>query len=361
LRSWDLTGSNRLLSEQTAPPGFAYGCRFVAPGGSSYFRLLDFDAAYLDPGAPAGVFVNTGTGKVVRFDASHLGETTNSCGTWNPGGDRFALGNAAGTVFVEDARTGRLAVQRKVTAAKIQDLDYSGDDGSRLVVGDESGLATLLDSATLQPVSKPVQVGGPIAWLSASPDNRSAFLVIGGRHISNWLDVPSDRWAVVDLVAGRVVRRGKFPMSFPSIAAFAPDGSRVAVGNEKGDVLIVDPTTGENVSAPRTVHQGLVNGIAFSPDSALLVSSGWDGGVALFDGKTASLLGTIMTPNQQLATADFLPDGHTVVIATYDDGVYHWDTRLAHTIELACRMAGRDLTEPEWRENFGERPYVKTC
>ncbi|RZU03375.1 DNA-binding SARP family transcriptional activator [Kribbella rubisoli] len=361
LRSWDLTGSNRLLSEQTAPPGFAYGCRFIAPGGRRYFRLLNFDAAYLDPGVPAGVFVDTATGKLVRFDASDLGDTTNSCGTWNPGGDRFAIGNVAGTVFVEDARTGRQLAKRKVTAAKIQDLDYSGRDGSRLVVGDASGLATLLDAGTLRPVSKPVQVGGPIAWLSASPDNRSAFLVIGGRSISDRLDVPSDRWALVDLVAGRVVRRGTFPMRVPSIVAFAPDGTRVAVGSEKGEVLIVDPATGENIATPRIVHQGWVNGIAFSPDSSLLVSSGWDGGIGLFDGKTAALLGTIMTPNQQLVTADFLPDGRTVAIAAYDDGVYHWDTRLAHTIEMACRMAGRDLTAAEWKENFGERPYRKTC
>ena len=73
------------------------------------------------------------------------------------------------------------------------------------------------------------------------------------------------------------------------------------------------------------------------------------------------MLGSIATPNQQLVTADFLPDGHTVAIAAYDDGVYHWDTRLEHAIETACRMAGRDLTEAEWRESFGDRPFQKTC
>jgi hypothetical protein len=93
--------------------------------------------------------------------------------------------------------------------AKVLDLDYSGLDGSRLVVGDESGLATLLDGATLRRLGKPVQVGGPIAWLSASPDNRSAFVVIGGRHISDRLDVHSNRWALVDLMAGRVVAARK--------------------------------------------------------------------------------------------------------------------------------------------------------
>ncbi|MER7249008.1 BTAD domain-containing putative transcriptional regulator [Kribbella sp. NPDC000426] len=361
LRSWDLTGRQHLLSQQKAPPGFAYGCRFIAPGGRSYYRLLNYDPAYLDAGVPDGEFVDTATDKVVHFDATHLGALTWSCGTWHPSGDRFALGNTAGQVMVEDTRTGRLVVARKVTAGRIGDLDYSGRDGSRLVVGDQSGFATLVDAETLRPVSKPVQVGGPIAWLSASPDNRTAFLVIGGRNISSWLDVPSDRWAVVDLVAGRILRRGSFPMKYPSIVTYSPDGTRVAIGSEKGDAVIIDPATGEYLAAPRIVHQGLVNGIAFSADSALLVTAGWDGGIALFDGKSAALLGTIMTPNQQLVTADFLPDSHTVVIASYDDGVYYWDTRLEHAVEMACRMAGRDLTAAEWRENFGERLYRKTC
>ncbi|MFG1628696.1 BTAD domain-containing putative transcriptional regulator [Kribbella sp. NPDC049227] len=361
LRSWDLVGSRRYAARLRKPPNFQWGCRFIAPGGERYFRLLDYDAAYLDPGTPAGGFVATSSGKVVRFDASRLGDTTNSCGTWHPSGDKFALGNDKGEVFVLDARTGRQLADRKVAAAKISDLDYSGLDGSRLVVGDASGRATLLDASTLRQVGGPVQVGGPIAWLTTSPDNRSAFVVIGGRNVSDRLDVPSSSWAVVDLAAGEVVRRGTVPMRYPSIVTFAPDGTRVAVGTEKGQVQIVDPRTGRAVAAPQVANQGWVNGIAFSPDSSLLVTAGWDGVVSLFDGKTAALLGSIATPNQQLVTADFLPDGYTVAIASYDDGVYHWDTRLEHAIETACRMAGRDLTEQEWRENFGDRPYRKTC
>ncbi len=54
-------------------------------------------------------------------------------------------------------------------------------------------------------------------------------------------------------------------------------------------------------------------------------------------------------------------DGHTLLIATYDDAIYRWDTRVEHAIAFACQAAGRDLTEQEWQANFTGRPYRTTC
>ncbi|MEV5962086.1 WD40 repeat domain-containing protein [Kribbella sp. NPDC051952] len=361
LRSWDLTGNRRYVTRVKNSTGFELSCRIIAPGGKVVYRLVETSLDPVDAGGQGGTFVNSATGKAVRFDATHMGDSTNSCGTWHPSGNRFAFGNTDGEVFVLDVRSGRLLAKRKVSATPVLDLDYSGLDGSRLVIGTEGGAALLLDAETLQPLRQPVQIGASLAWLSASPDNRSAFVLTGGRNISDRLDVPSTGWAMVDLAAGTVLRRGKLPVIDPELVAFAPNGKRVAIGSAAGHVLIVDPATGRTAAPPQLVHQGLTNGLAFSADSSLLVSSGWDGSVSLFDGATAALLGSIVTPNQQLVTADFLADGHTVMIAAYDDGIYRWDTRLEHAIETACRMAGRDLTEAEWRDNFGNRPYRRTC
>ena len=30
-------------------------------------------------------------------------------------------------------------------------------------------------------------------------------------------------------------------------------------------------------------------------------------------------------------------------------------------IEFACRVAGRDFTEDEWADHFGDRPYQHVC
>ena len=58
--------------------------------------------------------------------------------------------------------------------------------------------------------------------------------------------------------------------------------------------------------------------------------------------------------------AHFLPDGHTVLIATFSD-VYTWDTRPAEWVEFACQIVGRNLTTEEWHAAFDDRPYRKTC
>lgn len=59
--------------------------------------------------------------------------------------------------------------------------------------------------------------------------------------------------------------------------------------------------------------------------------------------------------------AEFLDDGHTVVIGTADGAVHTWDTRIEHWIEYACSVAGRDLTTEEWRDTFRDRSHEETC
>lgn len=351
VRSWDLTGRRRYIKQVVKPPGFVYGCRYMAPGGRTINREIGTE----------GSFVDTSTGKTVLFDVPLPDEQTNSCGSWHPSGGSFAVADPHGMVGVWEARTGRHLVSRKVADGPILDLDYSAGDGSRIVIGQESGLATLLDSATLEPVSEPIQVGGSIGWLTAGPDNRTAFVLTGGRHISDRLDVPSTGWALVDLVGHEVIRRGTLPFLDPSVPSYAADGKHVAIGNERGAVLILDTQTGTPVRPGQSVSESWINTLVYSPDSSLALASAGDGSVSLFDGESAALLGTVTMPNHQIVTADFRADGHTVVIGSFDDGVYLWDTRLEHAIETACRMAGRDLTRDEWRETFDDRPFAKTC
>ena len=58
---------------------------------------------------------------------------------------------------------------------------------------------------------------------------------------------------------------------------------------------------------------------------------------------------------------NFMPDGHTLIVATTDHEVFTWDTRLETWVERACAIAGRNLTTQEWRHAFGDRPYRHTC
>lgn len=65
-----------------------------------------------------------------------------------------------------------------------------------------------------------------------------------------------------------------------------------------------------------------------------------------------------------LPSPSFLPDSRILVAASVDRPralVHRWDTRPDHWIDSACKIAGRNLTEDEWRDAFDERPYRETC
>jgi len=62
----------------------------------------------------------------------------------------------------------------------------------------------------------------------------------------------------------------------------------------------------------------------------------------------------------------FSADGSRLVTGSRDHTVRSWTTFLwalgeEQLVELACRVAGRDLTEAEWDEYLAERPYRPTC
>ena len=107
-------------------------------------------------------------------------------------------------------------------------------------------------------------------------------------------------------------------------------------------------------------HQKGVQYVAWSRDGSRFVSSGFDGTVSLFDGSTGTLLGTVVA-DTLIVSADFEPDGQTVLIASNFQAVYRWDTQVDHLVAMACQGTSRDLTKAEWADSFGSRPYTPTC
>lgn len=113
------------------------------------------------------------------------------------------------------------------------------------------------------------------------------------------------------------------------------------------------PPIGTDRSGQRTV--------SFAPDgNTFVIARG--GQVQLWDPDTGTQVARIEPGRPGFsASAVFHPDGHTVVVATSDGGVYLWDTSVEAAIAAACAETGRNMNLTEWREAFPDRPYRETC
>ncbi len=143
---------------------------------------------------------------------------------------------------------------------------------------------------------------------------------------------------------------------------FSPDGERYAFGGFDGYVGVVDVDSGEVSGPSDPVHSGPVTWVVFSPDGTTLASLGSDGTLVLSRPDTAAPQATSRPgPVNERASMVFSPDGDTVVIGYEGGDVIAYDVRSDAWIDHACRVAGRNLTEAEWRDAFGTGTPGATC
>ena len=72
-----------------------------------------------------------------------------------------------------DWRRGEVVAERRVTDGEIAaaGLAYS-DDGTRIVVGERSGVVVELDADTLEALSPPIDIGAGLGWIISAGDER---------------------------------------------------------------------------------------------------------------------------------------------------------------------------------------------
>ena len=345
---WDLTGRTRfiprLASAHLPAPSMALG----SPDGTL--------VAYTHPVAPPG---RSGPASL-RFLPLHRSEVGASIdpghgrwltAAWHPDSKRHRLATTGedGAVRLWDPSKPEPVASRQVASGPVTGLDYTAD-GRRLLVAEMGGTLRLLDAATLSPAGASVDIGSRVLWAFVAPSGDRAVVL-------TW----QSAYAVVDLVAGRVVRDG--PLGFlPTWADFSPDGKRIALAGSRGQVALLDAATGSWLRTPSLGHQDKVLRVAYAPDGATFVSGSADGRVSLWDGHTGQRLGTVEPqPSGGALTADFLPDGHRVLVTTFEGATFVWDTDPASWLAAACEIAGRNLSLQEWQETFGDRPYHHSC
>jgi len=314
----------------------------------------------------------------------------------SPDGETLAITQVDGTVDLIDARTLQVRRSAKVLDGAALAVAFS-PDGRLLAVIGEGNRVMLLDARELGPARElrglPKGFSQTVVF---SPDGRRVAAaglplpvvtpgdlrvwdVGSGRPVGRPLKVlapniafsPDGRLiaaAVVDgdlevfeVETGKSVTKLKFG-DFGRTVAFSPDGKLLALGLYGGTVRLVSTADWKPVGRALQAHRARVTALEFSPDGGRLLTGSADGTLRLFDTAQRQPIGSALTvePEAYLA-ATFARDGSRVFAVPHFGRGVSFDVRPSSWERHACLVAGRRMTEREWRDALPERSFQRVC
>ncbi|KAG8724765.1 hypothetical protein FRC09_014601 [Ceratobasidium sp. 395] len=118
-----------------------------------------------------------------------------------------------------------------------------------------------------------------------------------------------------------------------SVAAFSPDGARVAIGTSGYTISIYNVYSGERLVGPKEGHSDLIRVLVFSPDGRTLASGSNDQTVRLWDTNSGRALFEPLTGHTDwVKSATFSLDSRLVVSGSQDCTVCIRDARTGEIV-----------------------------
>jgi len=127
---------------------------------------------------------------------------------------------------------------------------------------------------------------------------------------ARWLALAVTLFTAIPCHAAKLIEKHTLPRNekFVSIA-FSPDGKILALGGEKGSVLLYDPATGKKLAELKK-HEGPVATLSWTADSKTLLTSAGEEQLLLWDVAAFKVIAQIGTPKFSYGAA-FAPNGKT--------------------------------------------------
>ncbi len=318
---------------------------FGESAGASAFAV-SLDGRLLASGDRAGVVSlwNATSGEELDSVQAHSSAVLDVA--FSPDGAVLASAGAGGTALLWSLDDGRFA------ESDVLHSDADGVDGvafspdGELIAVALSSESLLLDATTHEEMA------------TLTPGGQSPMVFSGdGRYLagSSGLVWEAATGAPVAGPADSDVDGGG------GLVAFSPDSSRMATGGasiREWHVATPAPAgdqipAGPDITGPST--------LLYSPDDRFLV---WtvDDEITLWDRAAQRPLGRrFATHDEKIVGAGFAPTSDTLYTLDASGRIVAWELRVDAWRELACQIAGRNLTRMEWERFVGSEPYAETC
>ncbi|WP_404384737.1 winged helix-turn-helix domain-containing protein [Knoellia locipacati] len=347
VEAWDLTGRRRFLVQHPArdigwtnpavrwsPDRSKLGFASVGPN----FRTLD-----------------VATGALTPVVAADMEQRNFLDFAWSPDSSTVTISSGAPVVKLWEAVTGEVLAEHRIGppgSAEGAVWGWFSSDGTVLLVGTTTGRLHVLDAKTLRPTRDPIHVYEPSS--DRTTRDVGGFFTGGDGHTVYLTD------RIVDYGSGTVRPYPdhlgvQLQEVFPS-----PDGTTLFVDTVESGTGVLDVESMSWISRPNPSQPRLVGGQgAFSRDGTLFASISDDGALSFWDGRTGRLQASV--PLDARGSPSFSADSSTLSVASPDGSMVEWNLDPDSWITTACRLAGRELTEAEWRTYLPDRPFTRTC
>jgi WD40 repeat protein len=230
----------------------------------------------------------------------------------------------------------------------VTNLGFS-PDGKLLASASKDGTVMLWDMGKRERIATLRRHQGPVRSVAFSPDGKWLASAGDDKTVVLW-DAASRRQQAVLLGHQQRVYA----------VAFSPDGKLLASGGQEGALFLWNVAT-HKLHLALAGPPGAVLGLAFSADGRVLATAGPDGSLRLWDVARGGKLTSLGGHRGRVLGVAFSPDNQTIATAGVDGTSILWNWSLDALAELACRVANRNLSCPEWNEYIGATPYRKTC
>ena len=275
-------------------------------------------------------------------------EPASHCVVFSPDGRDLASVRQDGTAIIRKAATGQtLATLVDKKVAWLNAAAYSPDGlllatGGRLATGTrlERGIVVVWDARTNQRVSSFAGHALSVTSVAFSPDNR---LVASGSEFVTLDEGGIRRKQAGELKIWDADGQERFSLlghedGITSVA-FSPNSLLLASAGYEEKVKLWDVQDGREL---RTLqgHGGTISHLAFSPDGRTLASAGNDGSITLWDPVNGQELQTLRGHSHAVNRVAFAPDGKRLASASSDRTVKLWDPATGLEVLTLTRHRG---------------------